>query len=361
MACRFPAGANSPELYWNLLAQGVDGVTEAPETRWKVSDYLSSDKLEPGKMYTARGGFVDVAVDKFDARFFGISPKEANGLDPQQRLLLEVSWEAIEDAGILPATLKYSRTGVYVGISGDDYARCHRHSGAPQTIDAYSLTGTTPSTSAGRISYTLGLQGPSMALDTACSSSLVALHLATRSLRSGETDMALVGGVNLILSPENHIAFSKLQAISPDGYCRSFDANANGYVRSEGCAMIFLKREADALRDGDKILAVIRGTAINQDGKTNGLAAPNGQAQQAVILEALKDAGVTPAQLDYLEAHGTGTLLGDPIELEAIGQVMRERRDNRLPVGSSKSNIGHMEPVAGLGVLSRSSCHYNTI
>lgn len=351
MACRFPAGANSPELYWNLLAQGVDGVTEAPETRWKVSDYLSNDKLEPGKMYTARGGFVDVAVDEFDARFFGISPKEANGLDPQQRLLLEVSWEAIEDAGILPATLKYSRTGVYVGISGDDYARCHRHSGAPQTIDAYSLTGTTPSTAAGRISYTLGLQGPSMALDTACSSSLVALHLATRSLRSGETDMALVGGVNLILSPENHIAFSKLQAISPDGYCRSFDANANGYVRSEGCAMIFLKREADALRDGDKILAVIRGTAINQDGKTNGLAAPNGQAQQAVILEALKDAGVTPAQLDYLEAHGTGTLLGDPIELEAIGQVMRERRDNRLPVGSSKSNIGHMEPVAGLGGL----------
>jgi len=351
MACRFPAGANSPEQYWNLLARGIDGVTEAPHTRWNVAAYLSNDKLEPGKMYTARGGFVDVAVDEFDARFFGISPKEANGLDPQQRLLLEVSWEAIEDAGILPATLKYSRTGVYVGISGDDYARCHRHSGAPQTIDAYSLTGTTPSTAAGRISYTLGLQGPSMALDTACSSSLVALHLAARSLRSGETDMALVGGVNLILSPENHIAFSKLQAISPDGLCRSFDANANGYVRSEGCAMIFLKRESDALRDGNKVLAVIRGTAINQDGKTNGLAAPNGQAQQSVILEALKDAGVTPAQLDYLEAHGTGTLLGDPIELEAIGQVMRDRRDSRLPVGSSKSNIGHMEPVAGLGGL----------
>ncbi|MCF8170955.1 MAG: type I polyketide synthase [Candidatus Methylopumilus sp.] len=351
MACRFPAGANSPEQYWNLLDQGVDGVTEAPETRWKISDYLSSDKLAPGKMYTARGGFIDQPVDEFDARFFGISPREANGLDPQQRLLLEVSWEALEDAGILPATLKHSRTGVYVGLSGDDYARCHRHSGAPHTIDAYSLTGTTPSTAAGRISYTLGLQGPSMALDTACSSSLVALHLATRSLRSGETDMALVGGVNLILSPENHIAFSKLQAISPDGQCRSFDAKANGYVRSEGCAMVLLKRESDALRDGDKVLAVIRGTAINQDGKTNGLAAPNGQAQQAVIQEAFKDAGVTPAQIEYLEAHGTGTLLGDPIELEAIGQVMSGHRDSRLPVGSSKSNIGHMEPVAGLGGL----------
>ena len=351
MACRFPAGANSPEQYWNLLEQGVDGVTEAPESRWKISDYLSSDKLAPGKMYTARGGFIDQPVDEFDARFFGISPREANGLDPQQRLLLEVSWEALEDAGILPATLKHSRTGVYVGLSGDDYARCHRHSGAPHTIDAYSLTGTTPSTAAGRISYTLGLQGPSMALDTACSSSLVALHLATRSLRSGETDMALVGGVNLILSPENHIAFSKLQAISPDGHCRSFDAKANGYVRSEGCAMVLLKRESDALRDGDKVLAVIRGTAINQDGKTNGLAAPNGQAQQAVILEAFKDAGVTPAQIEYLEAHGTGTLLGDPIELEAIGQVMNGHRDSRLPVGSSKSNIGHMEPVAGLGGL----------
>jgi len=351
MACRFPAGANSPEQYWNLLEQGVDGVTEAPESRWKVSDYLSNDKLAPGKMYTARGGFINEPVDEFDARFFGISPREANGLDPQQRLLLEASWEALEDAGILPATLKHSPTGVYVGLSGDDYARCHRHSGAPQTIDAYSLTGTTPSTAAGRISYTLGLQGPSMALDTACSSSLVALHLATRSLRSGETDMALVGGVNLILSPENHIAFSKLQAISPDGHCRSFDAKANGYVRSEGCAMVVLKRESDALRDGDKVLAVIRGTAINQDGKTNGLAAPNGQAQQAVILEALKDAGVTPAQIEYLEAHGTGTLLGDPIELEAIGQVMTGHRDSRLPVGSSKSNIGHMEPVAGLGGL----------
>jgi acyl transferase domain-containing protein/short-subunit dehydrogenase/acyl carrier protein len=351
MACRFPGGANNPEQYWSLLENGKDGVGEVPSDRWMRDAYLSADKNALGKMYTARGGFLDTPIDQFDAAFFGISPREANGLDPQQRLLLELSWEAIEHAGLIPEKLKFSRTGVYIGLSGDDYARYHRHSGSPEAIDAYSLTGTTPSTAAGRISYTLGLQGPSLALDTACSSSLVALHLATRSLRERETDMALVGGVNLMLSPENHIAFSKLQAISPDGVCRTFSADANGYVRSEGCAMVVLKRESDALKDGDNILAFICGSAVNQDGKTNGLAAPNGQAQQAVIRAALSDAGIAPEQMDYLEAHGTGTLLGDPIELEAIGQVMRGRQGDALLIGSAKSNIGHMEPAAGLGGL----------
>ena len=351
MSCRFPGGANSPDLYWDLLKSGRDAITEVPASRWNSADYLSDDRAAPGRMYCSKAGFLDIAVDEFDASFFGISPKEANALDPQQRLLLELSWEAIEHAGIAPDSLKNSRTAVYVGMSGDDYSRHHRHSGSLERIDAYSLTGSTSSTAAGRISYTLGLHGPCITLDTACSSSLVALHLATRSLRAKESDMALVGGVNLILSPEVHIAFSKLQAISPDGKCRTFDATANGYVRSEGCAVVLLKREADALRDGDRILALIKGSATNQDGKTSGLAAPSGRAQQAVIKEALSDAGLQHQEIDYVEAHGTGTSLGDPIEIEALAQTVGANRSHALKVGSAKSNIGHMEPVAGLGGL----------
>ncbi len=351
MSCRFPGGANSPDLYWDLLKSGRDAISEVPPSRWIAADYLSEDPSAPGRMYCSKAGFLDIEVDAFDASFFGISPKEANALDPQQRLLLELSWEAIEHAGIAPDSLKNTRTAVYVGMSGDDYSRHHRHSGNLDSIDAYSLTGSTSSTAAGRISYTLGLQGPCITLDTACSSSLVALHLATRSLRAKESDMALVGGVNLILSPEVHIAFSKLQAISPDGKCRTFDAAANGYVRSEGCAFVLLKREADALRDGDRILALIKGSATNQDGKTSGLAAPSGRAQQAVIQEALADAGLQRQEIDYVEAHGTGTSLGDPIEVEALSQTLGANRPQALKVGSAKSNIGHMEPVAGLGGL----------
>jgi|LakMenEpi03Aug12_release.lakeMendotaPanAssembly.Ray.scaffolds.fasta_scaffold01747_3 acyl transferase domain-containing protein len=351
MSCRFPGGANSPDLYWDLLKSGRDAISEVPPSRWIAADYLSEDRSAPGRMYCSKAGFLDIEVDAFDASFFGISPKEANALDPQQRLLLELSWEAIEHAGIAPDSLKNTRTAVYVGMSGDDYSRYHRHSGNLDTIDAYSLTGSTSSTAAGRISYTLGLHGPCITLDTACSSSLVALHLATRSLRAKESDMALVGGVNLILSPEVHIAFSKLQAISPDGKCRTFDAAANGYVRSEGCAVVLLKREVDALRDGDRILALIKGSATNQDGKTSGLAAPSGRAQQAVILEALADAGLQHQEIEYVEAHGTGTSLGDPIEVEALAQTLGANRPQALKVGSAKSNIGHMEPVAGLGGL----------
>jgi acyl transferase domain-containing protein len=244
--------------------------------------------------------------------------------------------------------MKNSKTGVFVGMSSDDYAQAHRHSGQLERIDAYSIMGTTFSTAVGRLSYTLGLQGPCMALDTACSSSLVALHLACQSLRAGESNLALAGGVNLILSPQLHICFSKLQAISPEGKCKTFDASADGYVRGEGCGMVVLKRLQDALKDGDRILAVVKGSAINQDGKTNGLAAPNGNAQQAVICQALADAGLQPARVDYVEAHGTGTVLGDPIEVEALGAVFGPGRHEPLRLGAVKTNIGHLEPAAGI-------------
>lgn len=351
MACRFPGGADDLQRFWALLTEQRDAISEVDDSRWIACDYLSADRDAPGKMYTCKAGFLQGDITTFDAAFFGISPKEATALDPQQRLLLEITWHALEDAGIVPSALKGSRTGVFVGMSGDDYARVHRHSGAPHTIDAFSITGTTMSTAAGRIAYTLGLHGPCLTLDTACSSSLVALHLALQSLRRGECDLAIVAGVNLILMPELHVAFSKLQALSPDGACHTFDASANGYVRSEGCAAIVLKRQADAETDQDDIALLIEGCAINQDGKTAGLAAPNGQAQRLVIQAALDDAAASANDIDYVEAHGTGTNLGDPIELEALGAAMGQDRAHNLLVGSVKSNIGHMEPVAGLGGL----------
>ena len=351
MACRFPGGADTLEKFWALLCEQRDAISEVSDSRWSAKAFYAQDRDAPGKMYTTKAGFLTGDIAQFDAAVFGISPKEATALDPQQRLLLEVTWHALEHAGIVPSSLKGSRTGVFVGMSSDDYARVHRHCGSPDVIDAYSITGTTMSTAAGRIAYTLGLHGPCLTLDTACSSSLVALHLALQSLRLGECDTAIVAGVNLILMPELHIAFSKLQALSPDGACRTFDASANGYVRSEGCAVIVLRRQADAVAHRDVIHAIIKGCAINQDGKTAGLAAPNGQAQRAVIQAALKDAGLSPNDIDYVEAHGTGTNLGDPIELEALGDAMQGARENALLVGSVKSNIGHMEPVAGLGGL----------
>ncbi|CAD6881378.1 Polyketide synthase modules and related proteins [Methylomonas albis] len=351
MACRFPGGANNPEQFWQLLENGSDATTEVPADRWLAKDYYDADPQAPGKMYTAQGGFLNIAVDGFDADFFGISPKEARAMDPQHRLLLEIAWEALEHACLIPSRLKNSRTGVYVGMSSDDYARSHRHSGQPESIDAYAITGSTFSTAVGRLSYILGLQGPCMALDTACSSSLVALHLACASLRNGESDLALAGGVNLMLSPELHIGFSKLQAISPDGKCKTFDASANGYARGEGCGMVVLKRHKDAIRDNNRILGLIQGSAINQDGKTNGLAAPNGLAQQAVIREALADAGLQPQAVDYVEAHGTGTVLGDPIEVEGLGAVLGVNRQSPLRVGAVKTNIGHLEPAAGMAGL----------
>ncbi|MFK7829715.1 MAG: SDR family NAD(P)-dependent oxidoreductase [Congregibacter sp.] len=351
MACRFPGDASDLNAYWRLLDEGTDGISDVGDERWPTARYLSHDRDVPGKMYTCKAGLLSGPIDRFDARFFGVSQKEAGSLDPQQRLLMELSWQALEDAGIPPGELEGTRTGVFVGLSGDDYARMHRHSGDPDNVDAYSLTGTTMSTASGRLAYHYGLRGPCFTLDTACSSSLVALHLAVKSIRDGECERALVGASNLILMPENHIAFCKMGALSPDGQCRTFDAGANGYVRSEGVGFIVLQKLDEARSQGRRIHGVVSGTAINQDGRTAGLSAPNGNAQRDVIQAALADARLNLGDIDYVEAHGTGTVLGDPIELEALASVPGRGDGEALLVGSAKSNIGHMEPVAGLGGL----------
>lgn len=353
MGCRFPGGANSPDAFWQLLDAGDDAISTVPADRWDAAAFLDPEGTSAGTMRTAEGGFLDVDLGQFDYPFFRLSPREARALDPQQRLLLEVSWEALESAGIVPASLKRSRTGVYVGLSGDDYTLAHRHSGDLSRIDAYSITGSTPSTAAGRIAYVLGLEGPALPVDTACSSSLVAFHLACQSLREGETDLALAGGVNLILAPATHVCFSQLQAISPDGRCKSFDASANGYGRGEGCGVVVLKRLSDALRDHDPVLAVVKATVVNQDGASNGFTAPNGAAQKRLLREALDKAGLVPSQIQYVETHGTGTPLGDPIEVDALSEALCHGRppDQPLLLGAVKSNIGHLEAAAGMAGL----------
>ena len=349
LGCRFP-GADGPDAFWQLLRDGVDAITEVPSDRWDVEALYNEIPATPGKMNTRWGGFLK-EVDRFDPHFFGISPREAARMDPQQRLLLEVSWEALEHAGQVPDELSGSQTGVFVGISSYDYSRLQFSD--PARIDAYAGTGNAHSIAANRLSYVLDLRGPSIAVDTACSSSLVAVHLAMRSLRNGESDLALAGGVNLILSPELTVSFSQARMMAPDGRCKTFDSRADGYVRGEGCGMVVLKRLTDALREGDGILAVLRGSAMNQDGRSNGLTAPNGPSQQAVIRQALKDAGVSPAQLGYVEAHGTGTPLGDPIEVQSLRAVLPDRRSAKqtCALGSVKTNFGHLEAAAGIAGL----------
>lgn len=350
LSCRFPQAPN-PQAFWELLRNGVDAISEVPSDRWDVDAFHSNDPA-PGKVTTRFGGFLD-DVDLFDPHFFGISPREAARMDPQQRILLEVSWEALENAFIPPDALAGTRTGVFVGISSYDYSRLQFDN--PERIDAYAGTGNAHSIAANRLSYALDLRGPSMAVDTACSSSLVAVHLACQSLRSGESDVALAGGVNLIITPELTITFSQARMLAPDGHCKTFDANADGYVRGEGCGVVVLKRLSDAMRDGDNILALIRGSAVNQDGRSNGLTAPNGLAQQDVIRYALADAGVSPQQIGYVEAHGTGTPLGDPIEISALRAVLDDgASNNRVLVGSVKTNIGHLESAAGIAGLIKS-------
>ncbi|QSQ17526.1 non-ribosomal peptide synthetase/type I polyketide synthase [Myxococcus landrumensis] len=349
MACRFP-GAASPEAYWALLQRGGDAITEVPASRWDVRRFHGAGPGAPGTMNTRWGGFVE-GIDTFDPLFFGIAPREAHRMDPQQRLLLEVAWEALERGGHAPRSLQGSRTGVFVGISTQDYSR-HQFSD-PSLLDAYAGTGNAHSIAANRLSYLLGLRGPSMAVDTACSSSLVAIHLARQSLRAHECDLALAGGVNAILSPELTIAFSQAGMMASDGRCKTFDASADGYVRSEGCGVIVLKRLKDALASGDPILAVLRGSAVNHDGQSNGLTAPSGVAQQDVIRQALHQARLAPASIGYVEAHGTGTKLGDPIEVDALQAVLSQERDASRTcfVGSAKSNIGHLEAAAGIAGL----------
>jgi amino acid adenylation domain-containing protein len=350
MGCRFPGGADSPEAFWRLLRAGVDAITEVPPERWKIDDYYDPDPEKPGKMYCRHGGFLR-DIDKFDAKFFRISPREAASMDPQQRIALEVSWEALEDAGIPGDKLKGSRTGVFLGITTSDYARLMTGNDGAARLDGYFFTGNPLNMAAGRISYALGLEGPSLAVDTACSSSLVSVHLACQSLRGNECDTGLAGGVNLILGPENTVAVSKTRALSPTGHCKTFDASADGFVRSEGCGIVVLKLLSKAVEDGDRVLAVIRGAAINQDGASSGFTVPNGSAQEAVISRALGD--IDPTRVHYVEAHGTGTSLGDPVEVKALAAVLGRGRKSSDPllVGSAKTNVGHMESAAGIGGL----------
>jgi acyl transferase domain-containing protein/acyl-CoA synthetase (AMP-forming)/AMP-acid ligase II/acyl carrier protein len=349
IACRFPR-ADSLDDYWVLLDEGVDAISEIPPERWDGEAYYQPGAPAPGKAYTKWGGFLS-GVDRFDAQFFGISPREADGMDPQQRVLLQTTWHALEDAGIPPDSLAGSDTGVFMGVMTHDYELLEVAQQA--NLDAYFGTGTHSSIIANRISYLFDLHGPSWVAETACSSSFVALDGARKSLLERECGLAIVGGVNLLLSPELFVALSQAQMLSPSGRCMTFDARANGYVRSEGCAVLILKRYSDALRDNNRIHGLIASSALNQDGKSNGITAPSGQAQQAVIRRALAGAAIAPERVSYVEAHGTGTGLGDPIEMDALKQTygVPSAIHPTLWVGSAKSNIGHTEPVSGLAGL----------
>ena len=352
LGCRFPQ-AETPEAFWHLLSNGIDAVSEVPPDRWNIERLYQEQPATPGKMSTRWGGFLS-QVDGFDPLFFNISPKEAERIDPQQRLFLEVAWEALEHAGLATDKLAKTATGVFAAMAVVNYDQLLYKNVADLTqISAYDGIGTTLSLAASRLSYLLDLKGPSLAVETACSSSLVATHLACQSLRTRESNLCIVGGVNLILTPELNIVFSQAQMMSPDGRCKAFDADANGYVRGEGCGVVILKRLTDAIEDRDNILAVIKGSAINQDGQSNGITAPNGPSQRAVIRQALKNAGVKPAQVSYVEAHGTGTPLGDPIEVKSLKKVlMRDRPlDRPCHIGSVKTNIGHLESAAGIAGL----------
>ena len=344
IGCRFPGGVVGPDAYWTFLANGVDAIGEIPRDRWNADEFYDPDTLAPGRMSSKWGGFLpDVAG--FDADFFGISPREAQAMDPQQRVMLEVAWEALEHAGIVPDQLAGTRTGVMMGVYYTEYQSISAAN--PDSIDAYSATGNAHAVAVGRIAYLLGLRGPAMAVDSACSSSLVTVHLACQSLRLRESDLALAGGVSLILRPETQIAMSKWGMLSPRGRCHSFDAGADGFVRGEGAGVVVLKRLTDAIRDGDRVLAVVRGSAVNQDGRSNGLTAPNTLAQRDVITRALQSADVAGGAVNFVEAHGTGTALGDPIEFEALADTYG-RGDGPCALGAVKTNIGHLEAAAGI-------------
>lgn len=356
MGCRLPGGANTPAAYWELLLNKRNAITEIPDDRWDRSAVYDPDPNAMGKMYNTRAGFID-AVDQFDAAFFNISPVEAIMMDPQQRLTLEAAWHALEDACIAPDSLFKTLTGVFIGMGQNDYAYLTTQQAGIYNVNAYYGLGNGHCFTAGRISHLLGLHGPSLALDTACSSSLLAIHLACQSLRNRECDVALAGGVQLMLSPLMSVYLSRTRALSPTGYCRPFSADADGFVRAEGVGVIVLKRLSDALQQGDRILSVIKGSAVNHDGSSSGITVPNGLAQEQLLRTALDAAGLHPAEIAYIEAHGTGTRLGDPIELGALDAVYGQQRGSSSPlwVGAAKSNIGHLEAAAGVAGLIKTS------
>ena len=350
VACRFP-GAPDPEAFWEVLSGGVDAIREVPDDRFDIDEFYDPDPETPGKIYSRFGGFLD-GIDGFDPEFFGISPREAVWIDPQQRLMLETAWEGLERAGYSPGALRGSRSGIFVGVATNEYSHL-LSAESVEKIEPHFITGNALNAISGRVAFALGLEGPAVAVDTACSSSLVAVHQACQALHSGDCDLALAGGVNVLLSPVSTIAASRARMLSPDGRCKTFDASADGYVRSEGCGILVLRRLSDAVRDGDRICAVIPASAVNQDGASSGLTVPNGGAQQRLITTALARAGLAGGDVDYLEAHGTGTALGDPIEVQAAGAVYGDGRDADRPllIGSVKTNIGHLESASGVAGL----------
>ena len=352
LGCRFPGGANDPDSYWKLLRDGVDAISDIPADRWDPRRFYDPEPGKAGKTNARWGGFIK-GIDQFDAHFFGISPREASRMDPQQRLLLEVAFEALEDGGVVLERVADSKTAVFVGISSYDYMSLQAMGGDYTNIDVYSNTGGALSIAANRISYCFNFKGPSAIVDTACSSALVGVHLACQSIWYEGCTMALAGGVNVLLAPNGYIGFSRLSMLSPDGRCKAFDAKANGFVRSEGAGMVVLKPLSRALADQDRIYAVIRATAVNQDGRTPGMTVPSLQSQAALIREACALAGISPGSIQYVEAHGTGTLVGDPIEARALGSELSVGRPDgqACVMGSVKTNIGHLEPASGIAGL----------
>jgi len=361
MACRFPGGVKSPKEFKNFLLKGGDGISLVPQDRWNNDAYFDADKDKKNRMYVNQGGFLS-DIEMFEPQFFGISPKEAPSIDPQHRWLLELTYEALENAGLKPSELRGSNTAVYMGQFMHDYEQLQVDAMGRELISSHSATGPSMTLTANRISYTFDFTGPSVALDTACSSSLVALDLACQAIVRGDSHVAIAGGVNILLRPEMTMSICKASMLSPDGRCKSFDASANGYVRSEGAGVVVVKKYSDALRDGDPILALIKGTGVNQDGQTNGITVPNGKAQKRLLETTLARANMAPSDIQYLEAHGTGTAVGDPIEVNAMGSILRENRSPDTPcvIGSVKSNIGHAEAAAGMAGLMKAVLAINT-
>ena len=350
IGCRLPGGVTDPESYWSLLENGESGIGPVPDGRWDVDRYYHPDPAVPIKMITKWGGFLD-SVDQFDPQFFGISPREAQRMDPQQRWLLECAWEALEDGGIPPSTMRGTETGCFVGIASNEYGSIQMM--GEEDIDVHTNSGSTLSIASNRISYLFDLKGPSVSVDTACSSALVAVNLACKSIWSGDCTSALAGGVNALLMPDASIVFSKASMLSPSGQCFAFDARANGYVRGEGAGMLLIKPLSKAQEDGDRIYALIRAAVVNQDGNTSSMTVPGEDTQAEMLRIAYRQADMTPSRVCYMEAHGTGTPVGDPIETRALGKVLCEGRPDgeTCIIGSVKSNIGHLESGSGVAGL----------